>query len=91
MKFIEFRLEGNYSKLKGRLILEDSSRSMKTEATYSFIVDGKTVLTLDALQPGDKPYDFEVDLGKGNLLRIEANTTGRDWCTNAFVNMVLEP
>ena len=91
VKFIEYRLEGNYSKLKGRLILEDRSRSMKTEATYQFIVDGKTILTLEALQPGDKPYDFEVDLGKGNLLRIEATSTGMDWGTNAFVNMVLEP
>ena len=91
MKFIEFRLEGNYSKLKGRLILQDRSRSEKTDATYRFVVDGKTVLTLNALQPADIPHDFEVDLGKGNLLRIEATTSSRDWCTNAFVNMVLVP
>jgi len=87
--FIEYVLDGKYSKMKGRLILDDRSRSLKSAETYTIIADGKTLITLEALQPGDKPVDFEVDLEKCYLLRIEVSYGAQNWGTNAFVNMEL--
>jgi hypothetical protein len=87
--FIEFFLDGKFSKLKGRLILYYDNRSEKSTATYSIIADGKTLLTLDAIQPGEKPIDFELDLQKATILRIEGAGAIMQLSTNMFVNMEL--
>ena len=67
----EYKINGNYSKMKGRLTLE--SKSARRGAWIKIYGDGKLLYTSPDVQGGSEPVDFEVDLTGVLTLRIEAH------------------
>lgn len=68
---VAYALNGQYSKLKGTVILKYDYRSKENpEGEYKFIVDEKTVKTISLLKAGDSPVDFIIDLTNANRLEI---------------------
>lgn len=80
-KFEEYKINGNYSKIKGRVIVEYEDRSRQTYASMVKIYgDGKLLYRSPEMRGSVEPEDFEVDLTGVLTLRIE---TGGDYTINA--------
>ncbi|WP_130863152.1 stalk domain-containing protein [Bacilliculturomica massiliensis] len=81
--FMEYALNGQYSKLKARQILNYNMRTYESKGAFTIKVDGKTVKTLDFIQAGEEPVDFEIDLAGANRLRIESNSFNSNYFVDA--------
>ena len=77
----EYLLNGNYSKIKGKVIVEHEDRSKQTYASMVKIYgDDKLLYASPEMKGGTQPKDFDVDLTGVLVLRIE---TGGDYAIAA--------
>lgn len=67
----EYKVNGKYRKMKGKLTLE--SKSAKKSSWIEIYGDGQLLYTSPDVKGGSEPVDFEVDLTGVLTLRIEAH------------------
>lgn len=71
----EYKLNGAYSKIKGRAILSYFHRMATKTSWFKIYGDGKLLYTSPDFTGGVEPVDFEVDLTGVLTLKIEQSAT----------------
>lgn len=72
MTWQAYALDGKYSKIKGKVVLDYDSRSDTSDYTYLKIFsDDQLVYTSPLITAGVKPADFEIDITGTATLKIE--------------------
>lgn len=74
--FEEYKLNGKYSKIKGRAILSYEDRNNSKKSWFKIYGDGKLIYTSPDFTGGVEPVDFEVDLSGVLELKIETDSEG---------------
>ncbi|NLV88793.1 MAG: copper amine oxidase [Tissierellia bacterium] len=69
-------INGKYSKMKGRYILNYDYRSTKIENRFKVYGDGKLLYSSPVMTGGVHPIDFEIDLAGVLELKIEITHDG---------------
>lgn len=70
----EYKINGRYSKIKGKLVLDFDDRSTKHSSWIKIYGDGRLLYTSPDVTGGIEPVDIDVDLTGVLTLKIESAT-----------------
>jgi len=74
--FEEYKINGRYEKMKGRMVLGHEDKSKKGTTWVKIYGDGNLLYTSPEFTGGVEPVDFEVDLTGVLTLKIERDCDG---------------
>lgn len=75
---VEFLLDKEYSKIKGKICLLYKHRSTEAQARIKIYSDADLVMTSEVITSGIRPLDFDVDIKNCEVLRFEVETLTED-------------
>lgn len=67
----EYRLEGKYREMQGRVVLNYDARAERAEKHLSIYGDGELLFQSNAVNAGYEPQDFTIDLSGVTTLKVE--------------------